>query len=113
MGNQEKVSGTEETVRPSDNGWARRNLADALGDDEADVVISYDRGFQKDQRFSFDRRQTSPSDISLLYFLFLVSSRYCSFLFANAWDFLLAAVRTITSWKMNLQDHLKESEDLF
>ncbi|CAA7024796.1 unnamed protein product [Microthlaspi erraticum] len=49
MGNQEKVSGTEETDWPSDKGWAPRNLADALGDDEADVVISYDRGFQKYQ----------------------------------------------------------------
>lgn len=45
MGNQ--VSGTEENVTPSDKGWARRSIADALGDDEADVVISYNQGFQK------------------------------------------------------------------
>ncbi|CAH2070182.1 unnamed protein product [Thlaspi arvense] len=49
IGNQEKVSGTEEHVSPSDKGWTHRNLADALGDDEADVVISYDQGFQKFQ----------------------------------------------------------------
>jgi len=47
MGNQEKFSGTEEFGTSSDKGWAHRSLADALGDDEADVVISYDQGFQK------------------------------------------------------------------
>lgn len=47
MGDQEKVSGTEENGIPSEKGWTRRSLADALGDDEADVVISYDQGFQK------------------------------------------------------------------
>lgn len=46
MGNQ-GVSGTEENVSPTEKGWARRNLADALGDDEADVEISYGRGIQK------------------------------------------------------------------
>lgn len=29
------------------NGWARRSIADALGDDEADVVISHNLGDQK------------------------------------------------------------------
>lgn len=51
MGNQEKASGTQENVSSSDKGWARRNIADALGDDEADVVISYDQGFQKFEKF--------------------------------------------------------------
>ncbi|CAH8329047.1 unnamed protein product [Eruca vesicaria subsp. sativa] len=47
MGNQEKASGAEDNVS-SDKGWSRRNIADALGDDEADVVISYDQGFQNE-----------------------------------------------------------------
>lgn len=29
------------------NVWTRRSIADALGDDEADVVISHDSGYQK------------------------------------------------------------------
>jgi timeless len=28
-------------------GWTRRNIADALGEDEADVVISHELGYQK------------------------------------------------------------------
>ncbi|ESQ43217.1 hypothetical protein EUTSA_v10012488mg [Eutrema salsugineum] len=61
MGNREKVSGTEENVSPSDKGWARRNLADALGDDEADVVISYDQGFQNKDDNSVENESAGPS----------------------------------------------------
>ncbi|KAJ4875737.1 timeless family protein [Raphanus sativus] len=61
MGNQEKASGTEENVSSSDKGWARRNIADALGDDEADVVISYDQGFQYEDDQIVENESAGPS----------------------------------------------------
>ncbi|KAF8114815.1 hypothetical protein N665_0033s0007 [Sinapis alba] len=60
MGNQEKASGAEENVS-SDKGWARRNIADALGDDEADVVISYDQGFQNEDDHIVENESAGPS----------------------------------------------------
>ncbi|XP_013606333.1 PREDICTED: protein timeless homolog isoform X1 [Brassica oleracea var. oleracea] len=61
MGNQEKASGTQENVSSSDKGWARRNIADALGDDEADVVISYDQGFQNEDDHIVENESAGPS----------------------------------------------------
>ncbi|CAH8279425.1 unnamed protein product [Arabidopsis lyrata] len=61
MGNQEKVSGTEEYGTSSEKGWARRSLADALGDDEADVVISYDQGFQNEDDGMVEDISAGPS----------------------------------------------------
>ncbi|KFK26897.1 hypothetical protein AALP_AA8G307700 [Arabis alpina] len=61
MGNQEKVSGTEENVSPSDKGWARRNLADALGDDDADVEISYGQGLQNEDDDIVENESAEPS----------------------------------------------------
>ncbi|KAJ0267230.1 Timeless family protein [Hirschfeldia incana] len=60
MGNSEKASGAEENVS-SDKGWARRNIADALGDDEADVVISYDQGFQNEDDHIVENESAGPS----------------------------------------------------
>jgi timeless len=61
MGNQEKFSGTEEFGTSSDKGWAHRSLADALGDDEADVVISYDQGFQNEDDDMVEDKSAGPS----------------------------------------------------
>ncbi|XP_010537125.1 PREDICTED: uncharacterized protein LOC104811936 [Tarenaya hassleriana] len=46
-GNQENVSGNAENSSPQ--GWAHRSIADALGDDEADVAIYHDLGFQNEE----------------------------------------------------------------
>ncbi|KAL1206714.1 hypothetical protein V5N11_027273 [Cardamine amara subsp. amara] len=59
MGNQ--VSGTEENVTPADKGWGRRSIADALGDDEADVVISYNQGFQNEDDHMVEDKSAGPS----------------------------------------------------
>ncbi|XP_010445395.1 PREDICTED: protein timeless homolog [Camelina sativa] len=61
MGKQEKVAGTEENDIPSEKGWTRRSLADALGDDEADVVISYDQGFQNEEDHMVEDDSAGPS----------------------------------------------------
>ncbi|XVF12596.1 hypothetical protein REPUB_Repub08aG0132500 [Reevesia pubescens] len=45
-GNQESIPGNEEVGSSQANEWVRRSIADALGDDEADVVISHDLGHQ-------------------------------------------------------------------
>ncbi|KAM7274123.1 hypothetical protein ACFE04_028787 [Oxalis oulophora] len=41
-------SGDGELGMSNGNGYVRRSIADALGDDEADVVINYDLGYQDD-----------------------------------------------------------------
>ena len=46
-GNWENVSEMGEIGSSQAKGWTRRSLADALGEDEADVVISHDLGYQK------------------------------------------------------------------
>ncbi|EOA12459.1 hypothetical protein CARUB_v10025761mg [Capsella rubella] len=60
IGNQEKDTGTEENGI-AEKGWARRSLADALGDDEADVVISYDQGFQNEDDHMVEDQSAGPS----------------------------------------------------
>lgn len=54
LGHAKKISGTWEDVSEVGDigsskakGWACRSIADALGEDEADVMISHDLGYQK------------------------------------------------------------------
>ncbi|CAN8244514.1 unnamed protein product [Cochlearia groenlandica] len=62
MGNHVKGLRTEEDDDiPSDKGWVRRNLADALGDDEADVVLSYDQGSQNEEDHMAEDESERPS----------------------------------------------------
>lgn len=45
--NWENFSGDGENGSSQAKGWTLRSIADALGEDEADVVISHDLGCQK------------------------------------------------------------------
>lgn len=45
--NQESIPGNGEFGSSQATEWVRRSIADALGEDEADVVISHDLGQQK------------------------------------------------------------------
>ncbi|KAJ4705908.1 Timeless protein [Melia azedarach] len=56
LGHAKKISGTWEDVSEVGDigsskakGWACRSIADALGEDEADVMISHDLGYQKNE----------------------------------------------------------------
>ena len=45
--NWENISVSGEIGSSQAREWTRRNIADALGEDEADVVISHKQGFEK------------------------------------------------------------------
>lgn len=45
--NREKNFGDVDLGSSQANGWTRRSIADALGEDEADVVIAHDLGNDK------------------------------------------------------------------
>lgn len=47
VGKLKKQNGYGEIGSMHATGWVRRSIADALGEDEADVVISHDLGYQK------------------------------------------------------------------
>ncbi|GAV84903.1 TIMELESS domain-containing protein/TIMELESS_C domain-containing protein [Cephalotus follicularis] len=63
-GNWGNDSGNEEFGSSHAKGWARRNIADALGEDEADVVISHEQGYRENGgHFGVQEGVTSNSEI--------------------------------------------------
>ncbi|XP_030548620.2 protein timeless homolog isoform X2 [Rhodamnia argentea] len=65
VGKLKKQNGYGEIGSKHATGWVRRSIADALGEDEADVVISHDLGYQKDDADSDESPEiSSPIDVN-------------------------------------------------
>ncbi|XP_056158902.1 topoisomerase 1-associated factor 1 isoform X2 [Syzygium oleosum] len=60
-----KQNGYGEIGSMQTTGWVRRSIADALGEDEADVVISHDLGYQKDNADSDESPEITSSPIDV------------------------------------------------
>ncbi|XP_010059979.2 topoisomerase 1-associated factor 1 isoform X2 [Eucalyptus grandis] len=60
-----KQNGYGEIGSMHTTGWVRRSIADALGEDEADVVISHDVGYQKDNVDSDESPEITSSLIDI------------------------------------------------
>ncbi|KAF8020353.1 hypothetical protein BT93_G0911 [Corymbia citriodora subsp. variegata] len=65
VGKLKKQIGDGENGSVHSTGWVRRSIADALGEDEADVVISHDLGYQKDNADSDESPEITSSPIDI------------------------------------------------
>uniref|UniRef100_A0A2N9IHE7 Reverse transcriptase zinc-binding domain-containing protein n=1 Tax=Fagus sylvatica TaxID=28930 RepID=A0A2N9IHE7_FAGSY len=59
--NWENIPEDAELGSSQAKGWTRRNIADALGEDEADVVISHELGYQNNEEKSGEMEGGIPS----------------------------------------------------
>ncbi|KAK2654028.1 hypothetical protein Ddye_013884 [Dipteronia dyeriana] len=88
-GNWENVSEIGEIGSSQAKGWSRRSLADALGEDEADVVISHDLGYQNELQEDIPSGLNSETDrgISSMQGEFdKVPKRKRRLVLSNEWD---------------------------
>ncbi|KAK1577022.1 hypothetical protein Q3G72_018520 [Acer saccharum] len=88
-GNWENVSEIGEIGSSQAKGWTRRSLADALGEDEADVVISHDLGYQNESQEDIPSGLNSETDrwISSMQGEFdKVPKRKRRLVLSNEWD---------------------------